>query len=466
MAWRRGVEDNLAMRRIEVKQLDYDLTPVGGLALVGHYLKALAPQWATLDAALPVRGGVSNSDVLRSYLGLLVQGKSDFDAIEGYRGDKFFKEALGIGLLPSSPTLRQRLDAQAAAMFEHVPGMIERLLGSQKPDYGVLACGWLPLDVDTFAMDNGGTAKEGVGRTYAGVDGFCPLAAYLGMYGFCLELALRPGVQHSARETDFNLERVIPQAQRLSAAGPKAPILARLDSGFDSAALMRSIEGCNQAGLPQVDWLIKWNPRSVDRAGLLARLDADPGTRWSKPREGKRVTVWEEAVKVEGVTRPLRRILRLTERDIDQRGQQLIVPEVDIEGWTTSLLAGQFSADKIIALYADHGTHEQFHSEFKTDLDLERLPSGKFDTNYLVCQLAALAMNILRLMGQRGLLGPDAPVRHPAKRRRLKTVMQELIYRAGRIIETGRKLILGLGANDRAAKAFRRLNGELFAASS
>ena len=466
MAYRRGFVDNLMMRRIEVKQLDYDLTPVGGLALVGHYLRAMTPQWARLDGELPVRCGVSNSDVLRSYLGLLVQGKSDFDAVENYRGDKFFKEALGIGLLPSSPTLRQRLDAQAGAMFEHVPGMIERLLGSQRPDYGVLACGWLPLDVDTFAMDNGGTAKEGVGRTYAGVDGYCPLAAYLGSNGFCLELALRPGVQHSTRETDFNLERVIPLAQRLSAAGPKAPILARLDSGFDSAALMPSIEACNQSGQPQVDWLIKWNPRSVDRAALLARLDAEPGTRWHKPRAGKRVTVWEEAIKVEGVTRPLRRVLRLIERDIDRSGQQLIVPEIELEGWTTSLLGGQFNAEKIMALYADHGTHEQFHSEFKTDLDLERLPSGKFDTNYLVCQLAALAMNILRLMGQRGLLGPDAPVRHPAKRRRIKTVMQELIYRAGRLIEHGRRLILGLGANDRAAKAFTRLNGELFAASS
>ncbi len=367
------------MRRIEVKQLDYELRPVGGLALVGHYLEALTPQWARLDGALPVRGGVSNSDVLRSYLGLLVQGKSDFDAVENYRGDKFFKEALGIGLLPSSPTLRQRLDTQAGAMFEHVPGMIERLLGSQRPDYGVLACGWLPLDVDTFAMDNGGTSKEGVGRTYAGVDGYCPLAAYRGSHGFCLELALRPGVQHSTRGTDFNLERVIPLAQRLSAAGPKAPILARLDSGFDSAALMRSIEACNQGGQPQVDWLIKWNPRSVDRTALLARLDADPDTRWHKPRAGKRVTVWEEAIKVDGITRPLRRVLRLVERDVDRSGQQLIVPEVELEGWTTSLIGEQYSADKIMALYADHGTHEQFHSEFKTDLDLERLPSGKFD---------------------------------------------------------------------------------------
>ena len=66
--------------------------------------------------------------------------------------------------------------------------------------------------------------------------------------------------------------------------------------------------------------------------------------------------------------------------------------------------------DKIMALYVNHGTHEKFHFEFKTDLDLERLSSGKFDTTYLFRQLAALAMDILRLMGQRGLLGPDAPV--------------------------------------------------------
>jgi hypothetical protein len=81
--------------------------------------------------------------------------------------------------------------------------------------------------------------------------------------------------------------------------------------------------------------------------------------------------------------------------------------------------------------------------------------------------LAALTMNILPLMGQAGLYGlygPDAPVRHEARRRRLKTVMQELVYRAGRLIEHRRRLILGLGANDRSAKAFTRLHGELFAA--
>ena len=174
------------------------------------------------------------------------------------------------------------------------------------------------------------------------------------------------------------------------------------------------------------------------------------------------MTVWEEPVSIEGLQRPMRRVLRLIERTIDAKGQALLVPELQLDGWTTSLPT-HLAAQDIIDLYADHATHEQFHSEFKTDLDLTRLPSGKFSTNYLVCQLAAVAMNILRLIGQRGLLGPDAPVRHGAKRRRIKTVMQELIYRAGRLIQHGRRVILGLGANDRAAAVFMRLHAQFAA---
>ena len=152
------------MRQLIVKQFDYDLTPVAGLALIGHYPAALRPTLERLDVALPVKSGVANSNIMRSYFGLLVQGKSDFDAIENFRGDTFYKQAPGIKLLPSSPTLRQRMDAKAVELFDFAPSMIEMLLAGQRPDYGVLPCGWLHLDVDTFAMNNGGTAKEGVWR--------------------------------------------------------------------------------------------------------------------------------------------------------------------------------------------------------------------------------------------------------------------------------------------------------------
>jgi hypothetical protein len=93
-------------------------------ALVGHYLNALQPVPVRLDAALPARGGVANSDIARSYVGRLMQGKSDFDAIENFRVDMLYKQALGIALLPVSPTLRQRIDARAAATCYLIPSMM------------------------------------------------------------------------------------------------------------------------------------------------------------------------------------------------------------------------------------------------------------------------------------------------------------------------------------------------------
>ncbi|OIQ58497.1 hypothetical protein MOTE_18670 [Moorella thermoacetica] len=41
-----------------------------------------------------------------------------------------------------------------------------------------------------------------------------------------------------------------------------------------------------------------------------------------------------------------------------------------------------------------------FSKLIKNDLDLERLPSGKFATNDLVLHLGVFAYNILRLLGQ------------------------------------------------------------------
>jgi hypothetical protein len=133
----------------------------------------------------------------------------------------------------------------------------------------------------------------------------------------------------------------------------------------------------------------------------------------------------------------------------------LLLPEYGLEGWTARLpQTASFAEQQIIDLYADHGTHEQFHSEFKTDMDLTRLPSGKFDTNYLVCALAAVAMNLLRLVGQQTLHEPDAPMRHSAQRRRIRTVIQELMVKAAHMVNHARQWVQGLGANDPAFAVF------------
>jgi hypothetical protein len=443
-----------AMPDFQIKRLPYNLTAHAGLSLVGQYLKRHAQIDQIIDPRFPIsgQGGIATSSIVKAYVGLLCTAKSDFDAIETLRRDAFFHSALGLSAIPSSPTLRQRLDSLGETgdlALTALDEANERLLRRAKPTFTPLSTGHLALDFDVFTLDNSNTAKEGVGRTYMGFDGYAPIAAYLAEEGFCLGLELRPGTQHSACETPAFLRRVLPRALALT----RLPLLVRADSGFDSLAILAVLEAARAERA--LDWLVKWNPRTFDACTLHERLAADPATPWTHPREGKREAFMVETMsrQIDGQTVSLRRVIRLVERTIDRHGQRLLVPTIEIEGWLTSL---DLPAEAIVRLYQGHGTHEQFHSEFKTDLDLERLPSGKFATNDLVLSLAVLAFNILRAIGQATLISPDSPVRHAAKRRRIRTVMQEIIGIAARVIHHARRITLGLGVRCAAFAVFER----------
>jgi hypothetical protein len=79
-------------------------------------------------------------------------------------------------------------------------------------------------------LDNSQSKKEGVSRTYKGMDGYAPMAAYLGQEGYCLEMEPREGKQHCQKGTPQFLQRVIGRARQLTAT----PLLLRLDGGNDA----------------------------------------------------------------------------------------------------------------------------------------------------------------------------------------------------------------------------------------
>ena len=225
------------------------------------------------------------------------------------------------------------------------------------------------------------------------------------------------------------------------------------------------MERDRQAALGRsLDFICKWNPRKQDKGDWVKR--AEEAGAFAEARPGKRVALL--SLEVERAwhkeKRSFRLVAQVTERTIDKKGQHLLAPEVELEGWWTTLSC---SAEEVIELYQHHGMHEQFHSEFKTDLDLERLPSGKFDTNDVILHLAAFAYNCLRLLGQIGLTGEIAPIRHPAKRRRIRTVLQEIMYRAAKFVAHARRLILDFGRGVAANVAvFVMLQNRLWAAAS
>jgi hypothetical protein len=441
------------VKRFVIAQSNQEFyTSHSGLALVGLCVNKLCSLPAQARQAFPVNAGnngIGTDDILRSYIGLLTLGQSDYEAITNRRQDEYFKEALGIGKIPSAETLRQRLDGAASGLRPLVNDCTGEFLKNARIPITALPTGHVALDCDVFAMDNSQTQKEGVSRIYNGEDGYAPIAAYLGQEGWCLELELREGKQHSQCQFIPFLKRVVTRARSLTSQ----KLLVRLDSAHDALETRATL-----SGFDKVSYILKWNPRKEDQRQWAAKIFAEGEV--MIPREGKRVGLLSIRIEqtYEGKTYQFRRVMRAIERTIDKKGQLLLIPQIELEGWWTSL---DVCEQEAIRLYEDHGTSEQFHSEIKSDMDLERLPSGKFATNSLILTLAGLAYNILRMIGQLGLLGEVSPMRHPAKRRRLKTVIQELMYLAARLIKTGHRLKLLFSRHCPAFAAFQSVYGQL-----
>ena len=438
------------MRKIDLEQSETELfTDAPGLALVGLCIRhsGLSRRLARVE-----RGGrsfISTLDIFTAFIGLLCCGKSDYAALEAERKNPWFKEALGLDHVPSSASLRQRLDkaGRAGTGLAAVVGesAIELLCRLQVAVTGCAGSArrLIPLDIDVFPQDNSDTKKEGVSWTYKGFSGYAPIGAYLGAEGWCLGVELRPGSQHGQNGFVDFLNLALRRARRLT----QSALLVRLDGAHDAGETFVALRRC-----PGVRFVVRWNTRNEERQGWLARARRI-GVEEVGCREGVRSWLLESTVERRfGEERvKCRRIVRVREERIDERGQVLAFPEIHLEGWLTDL---RLPARKVMSLYRDHGTSEQFHSEFKTDLDLERLPSKRFGTNALVMSLGQLSYNLLRALGQRGLLGGSVALRHPVKRRRVRTVMRELILGAARVIRRGHRLVLRFGRHCPVFDAF------------
>ncbi len=163
-------------------------------------------------------------------------------------------------------------------------------------------------------------------------------------------------------------------------------------------------------------------------------------------------------VKPKGIDKEVRQVYKVVERTIRRDGQTLLFPEIEFESYWVSL---PNKPEEIIELYHDHGTSEQFHSELKTDLDLERFPSGKFKTNDLILHLGCLTYNLLRLIGQETLKTDDAPLKKKVFRRRIKTVIQNIITLASKMVKHARRVALKFGNHSPWFSTFKRIYSSL-----
>jgi hypothetical protein len=137
-----------------------------------------------------------------------------------------------------------------------------------------------------------------------------------------------------------------------------------------------------------------------------------------------------------------------------EKGQLLFLPKVEIFSVWTSLR--DFGDQEVLRLYRMRGTSEQFHAEFKTEMDMERLPSGKFKVNKAFLRMGMLAHNMLKVISQDMVMEKALGLKK-ATRRRIKTVMNSVIFMSCRLISHARSLVMQLGCSEAWHSWFGRL---------
>ena len=433
--------------QIEIDDTDELIAAESGLTLIASLL-----QNTRLEQCLErtgKRSQIPDFDILKSYAGLLAMGETEFAKIEQFREDEFFRRVLGLKTVPSEEILRQRLDrapeSWTKAIIDEGNRLIRLMQGPITPSIDNL----VPLDIDVSPFDNSETKKEGVSRTYAGYDGFAPNFAYLGKNeGWCVNVEFREGKRHTLCDEGAFIRQSIRNAKELC---PK--ILVRMDSGNDSLDVLRICQDDEKT-----DFILKRNLRKERPESYLERIRKSTTALMTKPREGK--TVWRDNIEADvGLADTIRMVYEVIERTIDKKGEMFLVPDIEVNAYWTSL---RQDADTVIRLYQEHGTSEQFHSEIKSDIGLERFPSGKFKTNKLVLVIACLVYNMLRWAGQYSLRYRVTGGK-PRQRIRLKTVIQDIVYLAAKLVRHARKWVLKVRSDLPHLEVFRGLAAQFAA---
>ena len=449
------------MKKIIVRLSNERLITPSGLSLVGgvlgksDFVKRCNRMSVTDKRSQPQ---IKNGDILLTYIGLLCQGKPAFENVREMLEDPdYYKSALGISYgIPSAETLRQRMDSIGSSLRKEILAANIDMLKVHNFLPTPLSSGYVPLDMDVTPMDNSKSGKEGVSRTYKGFDGYAPMMAYIGAEGFLVNAELREGKQHSQRHTPEFLRETLKLAHQLT----DQQLLIRLDSGNDAAENLGIL-------LEDGSWfVIKRNLRRHESKEDWLEKVKGCCKDIRHPRDGKTVYIgsdWKDVTYTtaagEKKTQCIRIGYEVIERTMDKHGQFLFPSDIEVNTWWTNL---GMTDDEVIDLYHAHGECEQFHSEIKSDMDVERLPSGKFETNELVLELTILAYNILRVIGQASLKKKSAPKsKHPVSRRRIRTVISNLIQIAGHVTTHAGALVLSLGKSNIWRHVFIDLYKEL-----
>lgn len=288
----------------------------------------------------------------------------------------------------------------------------------------------LILDIDASLL-TAHSEKEGAAGNYKGGFGFHPLLCYLAETGEPLAAILRPG--NAAAHTAVDHFEVLQLAlEQLPDADLHREILARADIGGRTHAFTsdcRSAGICFSVGY-EVDERVRGAIVELPESAWQSAVDGD-----GEVREGAQVTELTDQLDLSTWPESTRLIVR---RERPHPGAQLAVFDCEAGYRHTAFITDQVDED-IAALELRHRRRARVEDAIRTgkDTGMRRMPFAAFEHNAAWLEISLTAQALLRWAALLCLDG-ELSLAEP------KRVRQRLLHVAGRLVRSGRRVILRL----------------------
>ncbi len=391
----------------KLDKTDDTITPLAGLALFGEFLEAIGLE-EKVGRAFPSPGsarGYRAWEYVRSLLLMLHGGGRTLEDLRKVAEDEGLRRVLGMGRVPSTDAAGDWLRRQGVggvAAVEVVEKALLRWALAQEERTGYT------LDPDATAIE---AHKESARMTYKGFPGYYPMVGHLAENGLVVAHEFREG-NDSPHARNLEFYRTCKAAMP---AGKKI-VAYRADSAGYQGLLLDELadDGVVYAVGADLDTAVREAIRCI------------PPKRWAPYRDG-----W--VAETVHTMNKMKHAFRLVV--FKRLGQGALFEE---KGAFYHPVARnrEEGPEETMDWYHARGEHSENRlKELKCDFAMERMPCGQFAPNALFFAVGVLAYNLYKLFERQAL-----PGRY--RRARASTVRYRLYCVAGKVVRTGRSLIL------------------------
>ena len=372
------------------------------------------------------RRGVPISDFVMSAVNTLLIGGQHFTDLNRLREETATRELLYKLEVPAPTTAGETLRKFQLGHIKQLEGVIgtalrraDELMGGDEP---------ITLDMDSSIFEVHGYFKEGARYGYSHVKGFHPILCFWSEKRLLVGARLRSG----NRRTDHKAKSFLRECLARLPKGRR--IRLRLDAGFYNNEVVKEL----------LERDLEFSISAKLTSALRRAIEELPDDAWNGYPWEKGAECAEFAYKPYQWPRTLRLIVKRTPFF---EGNQLVFGKYF---YTTVITNRRGAASSLLKYHLARGGAENYIEEFKNALGARMLPSQYFTANWAWLVISQLAYNL----GQwfKLLL---LPVREQAQQ--FKALRLHWWCVAGRIVRSGRRLILSLSRAGSGARRFMQL---------